>query len=403
MEVLVSPEDQAEVASKQMYTTSIYPFLRINAKRVSLHRFIAERMGLVTHPGEVVDHINGNKFDARRENLRVLSRAQNNQNRFMTEKPASGFRGVYKCVCGPRWQVYCGTTRVGYFTTPEEGASAYDKYVIKFVHRDGQVNFTYSESEKDEIVRSDFVVQVGKKFAHEMKGVYWKENSKSYEVRVHGKNVGRMFKELDEAQRARDEGYKMHLEEKERRRLDVPIQVNESGQAIIPLTGKRGIGKFAIVDHEIWHELMKSSWNLANMGYAQARISNKLWSLHEYVMRDVERDTRVVVIDHINTNKLDNRISNLRVASRSENAKNLSGETRKKLSDIQKGSLKARHCRKHPEDTDLPKYVSSIRTNKTQGYTVQRHPTLKSKAFTNRNLPMEEKLQNALNYLRTGT
>lgn len=338
MEVLLSPEDQVEVASKQMYTTSIYPFLRVNAKRVSLHRFIAERMGIVIRPGEVVDHINGNKFDARRENLRVLSRAQNNQNRFMTEKPASGFRGVYKCGCGPRWQVYCGTTRVGYFTTPQEGAQAYDKYVIKFVHRDGQVNFTYSESEKDDIELSDFVVQVGKTFDPEMKGVYWKEGNQAYEVRVHGKNVGRMFKELDEAQKVRDEGYKMYDEEKERRRLEVPIQVNESGQAIIPLTGKRGTEKFCIVDHNMWHELMKSSWNLANTGYAQARINNKLWTLHQYLMRDIERDKHVFVIDHINTDKLDNRISNLRVASRSENAKNLSMAARRRLSD----SLKER-------------------------------------------------------------
>jgi aspartate carbamoyltransferase regulatory subunit len=401
MEVLLSPEDKI-VATEKIFIYGDYPYLRVDRKRISLHKFIANRMGLFIRQGEVIDHINGNKFDARRENLRILNYSQNNQNRVMESKPASGFRGVYKCGCGPRWQVYCGTTRVGYFTTPEDGANAYDKYIIKFVHRDGQTNFEHSETLKDEILKSDFEIQTAKKFDPEMMGVYWKEDNRAYEVRVHGKNVGRMFKELDEAQKARDDGYKKYNEEKERKRLEVPIRVNANGQAIIPLTGKRGVGKFGIVDHDVWHELMKSSWNLANTGYSQARINTKLWSLHEYLMKDVDRDKQAMVIDHINTNKLDNRLSNLRVISRSENAKNLSDETRKRISESQRGLVKPRReNRKHPEDNNLPKYLSSIRTDKHQGYTIQKHPILKGKTYTNPTLSMEENLEKALEYLRT--
>jgi aspartate carbamoyltransferase regulatory subunit len=400
MEVLLSPEDKI-VATEKIFIYGNYPYLRVDRKRITLHKFIANRMGLFIRQGEVIDHINGNKFDARRENLRILNHSQNNQNRFMESKPASGFRGVYKSVCGPRWQVYFGTTRVGYFTTPEDGANAYDKYIIKFVHRDGQTNFEHSETDKDEILKSNFEIQMAKKFDPEMMGVYWKEDSRAYEVRVHGKNVGRMFKELDEAQKARDEGYKKYNEEKERKRLEVPILVNANGQAIIPLTGKRGVGKFGIVDHDVWHELMKSSWNLANTGYSQARINTKLWSLHEYLMKDVDRDKQAMVIDHINTNKLDNRLLNLRVISRSENSKNLSDEVRKRISERQRGLVKSRHNRKHPEDNNLPKYLSSIRTDKYQGYNIQGCPGLKSNKFINPNLSMEEKLKQALDYLRT--
>ena len=361
-------------------------------------------MGLISGPGEVIDHINGNKFDARRENLRVLNYSQNSQNRSIEALPASGFRGVYKCVCGPRWAARFGVTRIGYFETSEESAKAYDKYIIKFVHRDGQTNFEYSETDKNEIIHSDFSTQAPKKFAPEMKGIYWKEDCQAYEVRVNCKNVGRMFKDLGEAQKARDEGYKSYTEQKERKLLEVQIQINEIGQAIIPLTGKRGVGKFCIVDDDLWHEIARSSWNLANNGYPQARINNKLWNLHEYLMKDIERDKKAMVIDHINTNKLDNRLSNLRVASRSENAQNLSEETRKKLSDSQKGKVKSRRVnRKHPEDNELPKYVSSIRTKIQQGYTVQKCPGLKSKKFTNPNLSMGEKLALALTYLRTAS
>lgn len=398
----MSQEDKTEVDNNKIYMSDTYPYLRIDGKRISLHKFIANRMGLFTRQGEVIDHINGNKFDARRENLRILNHSQNNQNRFMESKPASGFRGVYKCVCGPRWAARFGVTRIGYFETSEESAKAYDKYVIKFVHRDGQTNFEYSETDKNEIIHSDFSAQAPKKFDPEMKGIYWKEDCQAYEVRVNGKNVGRMFKDLGEAQKARDEGYKSYTEQKERKRLEVPILVNANGQAIIPLSGERGVGKFCIVDHDLWHEIARSSWNLANNGYPQARINNKLWTLHEYLMKDIERDKKAMVIDHINTIKLDNRLSNLRVVSRSENAQNLTEETRKKLSDSQKGKVKSRRVnRKYPEDNELPKYLSSIRTDKHQGYTIQRCPGLKSKKFTNPNLSMGEKLTLALTYLRT--
>lgn len=402
MEVIVSPEDHDAVFSNQLYTFGSYPILRVDGERITLHKFIANRMGLVPGKGELIDHENRNKFDARRENLRILNHSQNNQNKDVPCPSASGFRGVYKCVCGPRWQVYYGNKRIGYFDTAEEGARAYDKYIIKFVFREGITNFKYSETEKNDIVNSDFDVQVGKLRDPAMKGVYWKEINQMYEVRIKGKNIGRMFKELDEAQRARDEAYKKVEDEEEAERLSVPIRRNDNGQAIIPLTGKRGLGKFALVDDELWHELMKSSWNLANTGYPQSRINNKLWSLHEYLFRNVERDTSIMVIDHYpNTNTLDNRMCNLRVATRSENAKNLSDEARKKISDFQRGTPKPKHKRKNIEDNELPKYLSSIRTDKNVGYQVQGHPLLKRKIFTDQKLTMSQKLELALEYLRT--
>jgi len=404
MEVLVSPEDHEAVFSSQLYIVKPYPFLRVDGKRITLHKFIANRMGLTPGKGELIDHENRNKFDARRENLRILKHSPNNQNREVAQPSASGFRGVYKCVCGPRWQVYYGPKRIGYFDTAEHGARAYDKYILKFVFRGGITNFKYSENEKDDIINSDFDVQVGKLRDPTMKGIYWKEQNQMYEVRIKGKNIGRMFKELDEAQRARDEAYKKVEEEEESARLSVPVTRNEIGQAVIPLTGKRGLGKFAIVDDEIWHELMKSSWNLANTGYPQSRIKNKLWNLHEYLFRNVERDTSLMVIDHYpNTNTLDNRLCNLRIATRSENAKNLSDEARKKISDRQRGTTKPKRKRKNIEDNELPKYLSSIRTSKNMGYHVHKHPMLKHRVFTDPKLTMSEKLELALAYLRTAS
>jgi hypothetical protein len=90
---------------------------------VLMHRFIA---GL-TEPGCKihVDHINGNRLDNRRENLRVVTPSQNHQNR-----PAITKRGTYR---GVTWSKKHGkwvaratinykTKHLGVFEDQEEAA-----------------------------------------------------------------------------------------------------------------------------------------------------------------------------------------------------------------------------------------------------------------------------------------
>jgi hypothetical protein len=60
-------------------------------KRIYLHRVIASRMGL---GAGMVDHINRNGMDCRRENLRTATKGQNMANGTKRRNNTSGFKGV---------------------------------------------------------------------------------------------------------------------------------------------------------------------------------------------------------------------------------------------------------------------------------------------------------------------
>lgn len=97
---------------------------RADGKVVSLHRFI---VGLAPGDGREVDHINGDRLDNRRENLRIVTRAQNNQNT-PARGGSSAHRGVSFCKQTGRWRATAGLNgklhHIGRFDTEAEAAEA---------------------------------------------------------------------------------------------------------------------------------------------------------------------------------------------------------------------------------------------------------------------------------------
>lgn len=94
-------------------------------RTVQMHRVI---LG-VDDPSVEVDHINGDGLVNTRENLRVATHSQNQQNQGPSRVNKSGFKGVWQR--GNRWyaQIRANhkTHHLGGFSTPEEAARAYDK------------------------------------------------------------------------------------------------------------------------------------------------------------------------------------------------------------------------------------------------------------------------------------
>lgn len=81
--------------------------------------------------GMSVDHINGNKLDNRRSNLRLCNMSQNIANTSVRINSQSGLKGVYYFKRDGTWQAQITVNykriHLGYFKTPNEAATAYDK------------------------------------------------------------------------------------------------------------------------------------------------------------------------------------------------------------------------------------------------------------------------------------
>lgn len=99
-ETIVDAEDAARIGA---LVWSLHPRgyaqANIDGKRVLLHRFILEIRSVGRGRGSgafvaQVDHINGDKLDNRKANLRVVTNQQNHQNR-RGGRGSSQHRGVY--------------------------------------------------------------------------------------------------------------------------------------------------------------------------------------------------------------------------------------------------------------------------------------------------------------------
>ena len=121
--VTVIDDGNAHLKEKKWYQNNTgYAAREENNRTVLMHRLIME-----AKPGQEVDHINGDKLDNRKSNLRFVTRRQNLQNRTW---PMKGVSKKSDNTRGPRRWVARITVDgklkfLGDFYTPEEAENAY--------------------------------------------------------------------------------------------------------------------------------------------------------------------------------------------------------------------------------------------------------------------------------------
>ena len=90
---------------------------------------IMHRLILKTPKGKLTDHINRNKLDNRKANLRVCSNAENIRNIGMRSHNTSGYKGVHKHRQSGRWRASIRVDgknhNLGLFKNPKDAAQAY--------------------------------------------------------------------------------------------------------------------------------------------------------------------------------------------------------------------------------------------------------------------------------------
>jgi len=109
-------------------------------KLIRMHRTICS-----TPDGMETDHINGDKLDNRRENLRICTRAENSRNKRKRAHNTSGYKGVYWYKQDKKWEAQIEiegkNIHLGYFEDLLNAARAYDAAAIKLHGSFARTNF----------------------------------------------------------------------------------------------------------------------------------------------------------------------------------------------------------------------------------------------------------------------
>ncbi len=127
--------DDKDFKNIKMYSWCIsvsgYAVARVAGKVVYLHRLL-----LKVPKGQLCDHINGNRLDNRRDNLRVCTARQNAQNQGIKKSNKSGFKGVSWDKRKQKWVSRIRTGKLykflGYFDDVNLAAQAYSIAAEKY-------------------------------------------------------------------------------------------------------------------------------------------------------------------------------------------------------------------------------------------------------------------------------
>lgn len=109
---------------------------RSTTKNYKTVHFTMHRVIMQAKKGEYVDHINGDRLDNRRSNLRICSNQENLCNKPKQLNNTSGYKGVTWRKIAKKWlaqiQVNNKTIHLGYYETKEEAALAYNIAAKKY-------------------------------------------------------------------------------------------------------------------------------------------------------------------------------------------------------------------------------------------------------------------------------
>jgi hypothetical protein len=212
-----------------------------------------------------VDHINHNKLDNRKENLRFCTFSQNAHNKKINkaENASSKYTGVSKQNGRWRCNIVFNKKREYYlFSYEDHAAYWYDQLSLKY----------YGIGNINNVDRPEGFVEP------------------------------ELFNRKESVRKCK--------------KIPEIIERNSEGCAIIKINKIDQIIE-CIVDDDRYFDLIKYNWSMAH-NYVSSKIDSRTIMIHRFLMDAKESD----LIDHINRNPLDNRLINLRYSDKTLNNHN---------------------------------------------------------------------------------
>ena len=150
--------------------------------------FFMHRDVLSPEKGHEIDHINGNKIDNRKSNLRQVTRSQNNQNSKPRTNGSSKYKGVSFHKASQLWIAEItrdgNKRRLGYFETERQAAIAYNNAAADLFGEYARLN-EIPDSAADDCVP----VKLKKRRKSRFIGVYWDKGKSLWAAEVSHEKV----------------------------------------------------------------------------------------------------------------------------------------------------------------------------------------------------------------------
>ena len=316
---LVDADDfKKTIKQKWYFAKKKYANGTVDNKTFRMHHYIFKK----PKKNYMIDHINQDKLDNRKNNLREVTRSVNEHNKDKNNKFTEKHTSIYKGVCFikqiKKYSAECSTEgkkiNLGYFIEEKDAAIAYDMFTYKYhgVHANNNKLVKY-----EDVIDMNIDSMIKNKKRTLPLNIRIIDNKyyarKSYNKVEYGKKTpGKLTlrEAIIDLENINILINRVKIIE-ELKYLQVPIKRNKSNIAIITIS-KIDV----LVDDNQWHKLNKMKWHITTEKYIQGSFA----SMHRLVMKA----SQDVKIDHINNIRHDNRICNLRIADDSQNGHNKS-------------------------------------------------------------------------------
>lgn len=153
-EVIVDDEDYGYLNQWKWYISNGYAIRKEGTYPGKISIIRLHRIIINAPKDKQVDHINSNKLDNRKENLRLATNSQNQMNRKKSERCSSKYKGVYFNKDRNKWIAYINVKRkmkyLGIFEKEEDAAKEYNKAALTFFKEYAKLNIINKEQKENE-------------------------------------------------------------------------------------------------------------------------------------------------------------------------------------------------------------------------------------------------------------